>query len=94
MARQLGLVPGVNVFTYLLAQKLNLVVQMLELELRVFISYSPGLKVCNLLFNALQLALCFNGWIQTVAPRYCKNGTTVLRSQLKLINHPDGTAAA
>src|SRR6185312_12629975 len=64
MPRHLRLLPGIDVLANLLAQKRDLMLQMLELEMSVLVSARFGFELDNLLFNRLKLALRFNGWIQ------------------------------
>jgi hypothetical protein len=51
-----------DVLADLFAQKTDLVLQVLELELGLVIFPRLGLKLGDLFFDALQLALRFEGW--------------------------------
>ena len=64
MARQFSLLPRIDVDADLLAQKIDLVLEVLELEMSFLVLPCLGLKLGNLLFYRFQLPLRFNRWIQ------------------------------
>jgi hypothetical protein len=63
---QLGLLPGVDVQTaasYLLAQEVDLVLEVLKLKAGLLVSAGARFQLRHLLLNDFQLPLRFYGWI-------------------------------
>jgi len=64
VARKFRPMPGIDVRADLFPQKVDLVLEMFELEMGFVVLAGPGLKLDDLLLNGFQLPLRFNCWIQ------------------------------
>ena len=64
MAGQLSLLPGIDVQADLLAQEIDLVLQVLELQARILVSAGARLQQRHLFFDDFQLPLRFDCWVQ------------------------------
>jgi hypothetical protein len=64
MAGKLGLLPGIYAIANLVAEKIDLMLEMLELKMGFLITPRFSLKLDDLLCESFELPLCFNCWIQ------------------------------